>query len=129
MSEREYEHRMKQIKAENLTIERKRKLKEERNKGKKKIKLPTTSKLILIAVLVINVQIIWFVENAMMKWGDFSAAYALIGIPATLIPIVWAYYSKAKAENCESGIVYETAMLEKRKELESNNEQNGGAVG
>ena len=115
MSEREYEARLKQIKAQNLSKERKRKLKAEKAKYRKPVKLPSTSKLILLAVILINVQIIWFVEKAMMQWGDFSAVYALIGIPATLIPIVWGYYSKSKAENTEGGIRYMSVMEEMRR--------------
>ena len=36
----------------------------------------------------------------------------LIGIPATLIPIIWGYYSKAKAENTQGGITYDMAMMQ-----------------
>lgn len=112
ISEKEYENRLRRIRLNNISKERKLNLKNEKNKGRQKIKLPSTSKLILLAVLLLNVQIIWFVEKAMMEWGDFSAAYALIGIPATLIPIIWAYYSKSKAENTTGGIVYDMAMAQ-----------------
>ena len=65
----------------------------------------STSKLILVAVLLLNLQIIHFVEKAIMTYGDLSALYALIAIPATLVPTVWAYYAKARAENCTGGIL------------------------
>ena len=112
MSEREYTARLKQVKAENISRQRKQSLKAERDKYRKPVKLPSTSKLILLVVILINIQIIWFVEKAMMRWGDFSAAYALIGIPATLIPVIWGYYSKSKAENTKGGITYDSAMAQ-----------------
>ena len=119
MSDKEYNTRLKQIKAMNLTKQRKQNLKAEKRKYKKPVKLPTTSKLILLAVVLINIQIIWFVEKAMIQWGDFSAAYALIGIPATLIPTVWGYYSKSKAENTSGGIVYDMAMVQAQSQAQA----------
>ena len=116
ISEKEYLSRMKQIQRENKYKERIANLKKEQKKYKKPIRFPSTSKLILLAVVLINIQIIWFVEKAMMQWGDFSAAYALIGIPATLIPIIWGYYSKSKAENTSGGIVYDMAMAQAQME-------------
>lgn len=112
ISDKEYQYRMKRIQADNLSKERLKNLRKERNKIKSdwKIKLPSTSKLVLWAVILLNIQIIVFVEKAMIQWGDFSAAYALIGIPATLIPTVWGYYSKSKAENTSGGIIYDIAM-------------------
>lgn len=117
MSDREYNARLKEIQAENLTKERKQKLKEEKNKNKKKFKFPSTSKLVLFAVILINFQIVLFVEAAMMKWGNFTACVALVGIPASLVPTIWGYYSKAKAENTAGGIVYDTAMIEAKKKV------------
>ena len=46
----------------------------------------------------------------MVELKDTSALYVLLGIPAAMAPIIWAYFSKAKAENTKNGIVYETAM-------------------
>ena len=110
IDDKEYNRQLRIIQNENQQILYRQRLEAEKNKYKKKVKLPSTSKIVLWAVILLNVQIILFVESAMMKWGDFSAAYALIGIPATLIPTVWAYYSKSRAENTSGGIVYETAL-------------------
>lgn len=112
ISEKEYEIRLQKIKYKNVSKERKRKLKEEKRKSVTKLKLPSTSKLILMGAVLLCLQIVIFCEYIMIALGDTSAMYVLIGIPATLIPIIWGYYSKAKAENTAGGIVYEQAMME-----------------
>lgn len=112
MSEEEYKARLKLIKTENLTKERKAKLKKEKEKYKTKFKFPSTSKLVLLGVFLFCIEILIFCEYVMIVTGDLSAMYALIGIPATLIPTVMSYYSKSKAENTANGIVYETAIAQ-----------------
>lgn len=112
LTEKEFNSELKQIQEENLFKERQRKLKEEKRKGKTQHKLPSTSKLILLGVIILCVEIVIFCEWAMVTLYDASSMYVLIGIPAALAPIIWGYYSKAKAENTANGIVYETAMLE-----------------
>ena len=112
MSELQYDIEMKRIKRENSSRRRIQKLQEEKNKLKKKHKLPPTSKLVLLVVFALSIQIIAFVEFVMLKYGDFSAAYALIGIPVTIVPTILGYYHKSKAENTQGGIIYEKAMME-----------------
>ena len=112
ISDKEYETRLNKIKNKNASKERKRKLKEEKRKSTSKLKLPSTSKLILMGAVLLCLQIIIFCEYTMITLGDTSAMYVLIGIPATLIPVIWGYYSKAKAENTVGGIVYEQAMMQ-----------------
>ena len=112
LSEKEYESRLRRLKMINRSKERKRKLKEEERKYKAKLKLPSTSKLILIGAVLLCLEIVAFCEYTMIVLGDTSAMYVLIGIPATLIPIIWSYYSKAKAENTVGGIVYDMAMMQ-----------------
>ena len=111
MSELQYDIEMKRIKRENSSRRRIQKLQEEKNKLKKKHKLPPTSKLVLLVVFALSIQIIAFVEFVMLKYGDFSAAYALIGIPVTIVPTILGYYHKSKAENTQGGIIYEKAMM------------------
>lgn len=108
MSEREFDNRLKQIQAENVQKERLAILKKEKNKYKKKfkVKLPSTSKLILLVASLLCFQIVIFCEYVMFKFQDTSAMYALIGVPASLIPVVLGYYYKAKAENTVGGITY-----------------------
>ena len=119
MSELQYDIEMKRIKRENSSRRRIQKLQEEKNKLKKKHKLPPTSKLVLLVVFVLSIQIIAFVEFVMLKYGDFSAAYALIGIPVTIVPTILGYYHKSKAENTEGGIIYEKAMMQAEDDDES----------
>lgn len=114
ISEKEFNAQMKRIQRENESKERLRKLKEEKDKGKPKFKLPSTSKLILLGVILLCVQIVFFCEYAMLTLYDASSMYVLIGIPAALAPIIWGYYSKSKAENTQGGIVYDSAMEELR---------------
>lgn len=119
ISEKEFNFRMKEIQKENLSKERARKLKEEKQKGKPKRKIPSTSKLILLGMILLCVQIVVFCEYAMMTLYDASSLYVLIGIPAALAPIIWGYYSKSKAENTVGGIVYDTAMAEMQMQNET----------
>lgn len=112
MTKQEYLNNIQKIKRQNQQAEMRKNLRKLKAKRYPKFKLPSTSKIVLWAVILLNFQIIWFVEKAMMQWGDFSAIYALIGIPATLIPIVWAYYAKSKAENTKGGIIYDSAMAQ-----------------
>ena len=124
MTKQEYELELKKIKAKNRQIEMKRNLKAAKV-SRFNIPKISTSKLILVAVLLLNLQIIYFVEKAIMTYGDLSALYALIAIPATLIPTVWAYFSKAKAENCAGGITYDSAMEQLRQPSSENDEAVG----
>ena len=100
MTSREYELELKKIKAQNRQIEMKRNLKAAKVK---RFNIPrvSTSKLILVAVLL------------------------LIAIPATLVPTVWAYYAKARAENCTGGITYDSAMEQLRQSSSENDEAVG----
>lgn len=79
----------------------------------------STSKLILLGMILLCLQIVFFCEYAMLTLGDTSAMYVLIGIPAALAPIIWGYYGKSKAENVSGGIVYESAMAEMRSKSEN----------
>lgn len=116
LTEKEYEVRMSKLKQRNESKERKRKLKEEKRKYFPKLKLPSTSKLILLGAVLLCLQIVIFCEQMMITYGDTSAMYVLIGIPATLIPVIWGYYSKSRAENTVGGITYDMAMLQAQNE-------------
>ena len=85
-------------------------------KRKRKKKM-SASKIVLAAILLICVEIIIYAEIAMYSLGDLSALYVLIGVPASMAGVAWAYFSKTKVENSEGGIVYETTMLEQRANL------------
>lgn len=75
-----------------------------------KIKKPSTSKVLLWAVVLLCVEIIAFCEIAFVMTLDTSFLYALIGVPTTLVPTICSYYNKSKCENMAGGIVFETAM-------------------
>lgn len=119
MTEEKFQKELKEVQLKNKKIEFKNKLKAEKNKYKRKFKLPSTSKLILLGVVVLCLQIIAFCEYIIVTTGDTSSVYALIGVPATLVPTIWGYYSKAKAENTKGGITYDMAM----KEFETNDDE------
>lgn len=110
ISEHEFNEQMKKIQEENQARERMRLLKEEKRKGKPQRWRLSTSKTILFVVIALCIQIVAFCEYAMLVLSDASALYVLIGIPATLVPVIWGYYSKSKAENTAGGIIYDMAI-------------------
>lgn len=125
ISEKEYNAEMLRIKHENESKARLRKLKAERAKGRqKKSRSISNSKLVLWAMVILVFCIaIWFMYES-HRLCDLSQAYALLGIVASLAPVIFGYYSKSKAENTEGGIVYETAI--KEQEITSNSESGKG---
>lgn len=124
ISEKEFNVRLKDIKEKNKSKERKRKLKAEKSKYKTKRKLPSTSKIVLFAVFLLCIEIILFSEYAMIFLADASAMYVLIGVPATLVPTIIAYYQKSRIENSKGGITYDMAMLEKEQDVCCNESDN-----
>lgn len=122
ISEKEYNAEMLRIKRDNESKARQRKLKAERAKGHPKSpRKISNSKLVLWAMVALVFCIaIWFMYES-HRLCDLSQAYALLGIVASLAPVIFGYYSKSKAENTEGGIVYETAM----KEQETTNSESG----
>lgn len=123
ISEKEYNAEMSRIKHENESKARMRKLKAEREKGQpRKSKKISNSKLVLWAMVALVFCIaIWFMYES-HRLCDLSQAYALLGIVASLAPVIFGYYSKSKAENTSGGIIYETAM----KEQSSTNDSESG---
>lgn len=79
----------------------------------------TTSKLILLVVFLLCLEIILFTEIFMWTTQDGSSMYSLIGVPLALMPTVVAYYSKAKSENTKGGIIYDTAMMENGEDMDA----------
>ena len=128
LTDSQYQNQMKKIQMKNKQKERRRKLRDEKNKYKPKFKLPTTRKLLLIGAVLLCLEIVIFCEYVMVKLQDSSSMYVLIGIPASLIPIILGYFYKSKAENTSGGIVFETAMSQMTETMgeESNDD---GSVG
>ena len=110
MTEEEYLARFRKLRSNNIQKLRRRKLWQERFRLYPKIKMPSTSKLVLLGVFLICIEVLVFSQYAMIVLGDASALYALIGVPAALIPVCLGYYSKAKAENTVGGIKYDSVV-------------------
>lgn len=72
----------------------------------------STSKKILIGATLLTIFILGVATTAIFMFQWEEALIALVGAPATLIPVYWRYFAKAEAENTAGGITYETAMLE-----------------
>ena len=82
-----------------------------RNKQTKQKKW-TASKLMILAVIIISIEILAYAEWIMYNLGNIDALYVLIGIPASLATSLVAYFKKSRAENTKGGIVYDMAMKE-----------------
>ena len=89
----------------------------------------STSKIVLLVVFILCIEIVIFSEVMMNKFGDLSAMYALIGVPATLVPTLVSYYHKSAKENSQGGITYDMAMLERQQEFMMNNDNDDEPVG
>lgn len=131
LTNKQYANQMKKLQMRNQQKEKRRKLKEEKNKYKPKLKLPSTSKLLLIGAVLLCLEIVIFCEYVVVKLQDTSFMYILIGIPASLIPIILGYFYKSKSENTAGGIVFETAMSQIANETNNVEEpvNNDGSVG
>lgn len=125
LTKQEYELELKKIKEKNQQIKMRQNLKAAKIK-RFQFKKPNTSKLIVFVVFAICLQILWFSEHMISLTGDTSYMYALIGIPAALIPTVISYFNKAKIENTsDSGYVYEARMAELNNQGTSDDEAVG----
>lgn len=123
MTQKEYKQKLKAIEARNEQIKMQRNLRLAKYSTFPRLKKPNTSKLLVFAVLLINIQIIWYVEYVIDKWGDLSALYALIGVPVTLVPTLLGYMHKSTVENTsDTGYVYEARIAE----LQTNYEDMSG---
>ena len=127
LTQKEFEKKLAEIQEKNKQKEYRRLLREERKKSRTKFKLPSTSKLILLVAFLLCLEIIIFCEYMMVKTGDLSSLYAMIGVASALIPLCLGYYFKSKAENTAGGITYDMAMLEANQNL--NYEESTDAVG
>ena len=126
LSEKEYEKRLAILQEKNVQKERIQNLKAEAKKYKKQIKLPSTSKLVLLVVFLMCIEVLLFCEYAMIFLGDTESMYALIGVPAALVPVCLGYFNKSKQENTVNGIVYETAMEKLRQGKETSDDNSVG---
>ena len=129
MTQREYQKKIQIERHKNQQAKMRQNIRNIRNKRKKPHKLNLSySKFILLGMIIMCFQIVFFCEYAIITLADTSAMYALIGIPVALAPIIWGYYSKSKAENTSGGIVYDMAMRnmeESAEDIENSDEAVG----
>ena len=79
--------------------------------SKKKRKKFSTSKLYMVLMLAIALEIVFFIEYITLHTGDTSCLYVLASIPVTtLVPSLISYFKKSRIENSSGGIVYDMAM-------------------
>lgn len=110
MTDQKYEAELEKIKERNKQIEMRQNLKAAKISRFHKFKKPSTSKLVLFIVFIISIQIIIFGEFMAVRTCDTSYMYALIGVPAALIPTILGYYHKSRCENTVGGITYDMAL-------------------
>ena len=129
MNQKEYQRKIQLEKHKNQQAKMRQNIRDVRNKRRKPLKLNLSySKLVLLGMIIMCFQIVFFCEYAIVTLADTSAMYALIGIPVALAPIIWGYYSKSKAENTSGGIVYDMAMRN-TEEISEDTDDSDGCVG
>ena len=97
LTEKEFEKEMTQIKQKKRQYEMKKELREAKRRFK--FKKPRTSKMVLWTVIALCIQILWFTEHMATTTGDTSFMYALVAIPASLIPTVLSYMKNSRVEH------------------------------
>lgn len=110
MTKNQYDSKLAKIQRKNESIERRRKLREERMKHWPKFILPSTSKIVLIVAALLCVEILIFCQWMIVKTGDTNSLYAMVGVIMSLASIVLGYFVKSTKENTKNGITYETTM-------------------
>lgn len=110
MTKNQYDSKLEKIQKRNESIERKRKLHEERMKYWPKFTLPSTSKIVLIISAILCLEILAFCQYMILTTGDTNALYAMVGALFTFMAVVLGYFVKSTKENTSGGITFETAM-------------------
>lgn len=110
LSKQDYEKKLALIRRDNASEARKLSLRKEKSKYSRFPKLPSTSKMLLWAVVLLCVEVVVFCEYVFLQTKDTSFIYALAGVPTVLVPAILSYNNKSMHENTSGGIVYETAI-------------------
>lgn len=115
LTRQDYEKRLRQLERTEKTLALKKQVEDkEKELGiRRTFKRPAWSKVMLVFMVLICLEIIIYAEVVMWTHYDLSALYALVGVAASLAAAIWAYCEKSKAENTKGGIIYDTAMREK----------------
>lgn len=114
MTKSQFDAKLAKAKKRNEGVEYRRRLREERMKYWPKFVLPSTSKIVLIVAALLCVEILFFCQYMIVITGDTNALYAMVGTIATLASVVLGYFVKSTKENTSGGVVYESAMADKK---------------
>lgn len=110
ITQSKFENELAKIKARNKSYERKKLLKDEKNKYRNKIKLPSTTKLVMMYLFILLNTVLIYAMVAMWHFSDLSYLGVLItDIVAQLITF-FIYTVKSTKENTVGGITYDLAM-------------------
>ena len=112
MTKNQYDSKLAKLQKRNESIERKRKLREERMKYWPKFVLPSTSKIVLGISALLCLETLAFCQYMIVSTGDTNALYAMVGALFTFMGTVISYYVKSTRENVRNGITFETAMAQ-----------------
>ena len=127
MTDSQYNSKLAKLQKRNESIERRRRLREERMKYWPKFVLPSTSKIILIVSAILCLEILAFCQYMILTTGDTNALYAMVGAVFSFMGIVLGYFVKSTKQNTRNGITFETAMAQMQSPLMDNS--NEEAVG
>lgn len=110
ITQSKFENELAKIKARNKSYERKKLLKDEKNKYRNKIKLPSTTKLVMMYLFILLNTVLIYAMVTMWHFSDLSYLGVLItDIVAQLITF-FIYTVKSTKENTVGGITYDLAM-------------------
>lgn len=112
MTDSQYNSKLAKLQKRNESIERRRKLREERIKYWPKFVLPSTSKIVLGISALLCLETLIFCQYMIVSTGDTNALYAMVGALFTFMGTVISYYVKSTRENVRNGITFETAMAQ-----------------
>lgn len=110
MTKDQFHSKLLKLQRRNEVNEYKRKLREERTRYWPKLKLPSTSKIVLIVAALLCVEILFFCQWMIVRTGDTNALYAMVGVITALATVVIGYFVKSTKENTSGGLIYEAAM-------------------
>lgn len=114
MDKIEYEERMKELDRIAAEMQMKKRVQErERELGLSPTRTkPAWGKAMMVVIYAICIEIVIYAEIVMWVHFDLSALYVLIGVPAAMFSVFWAYAQKSAKENTKGGIVYDMNMLQ-----------------
>lgn len=122
MTKNQYDSKLAKLQKRNESIERRRRLREERMKYWPKFVLPSTSKIVLIVSAILCLEILIFCQYMILVTGDTNALYAMVGALFTFMGIVLGYFVKSTRENTKDGITFEATMAS-MKPIETTDEE------